>query len=168
MRYLFILHTLHRSHEELKIDGATEIHAHSCERAAASLRTLTCSVKVQRSGKGRVLSLFPKTSNGFHRLVNMQAVFSARAAAAAAAVCLGSSASASPGERATCGGENPAEQITIITGATVLHWARQSWCAGKHTNTEYYCITVLHWVRQSWCAGKHKHRVLLCNSTSLS
>ncbi len=114
--------------------------------------------------------------------------FWARAAAAAAAVCVGSSASASPGERATCGGENPAEQTTIITGATVLHWSRQSWCTGKHRH-KYYCISVLHWARQSWCTGKHRHSitvyqyfteldradalvntdtVLLYNSTSLS
>ncbi len=37
-----------------------------------------------------------------------------------------------------------------------------------NTDTEYYCISVLHWARQSWCAGKHRHRVLLYISTSLS
>lgn len=108
------------------LDGATEIRARSCEHEAASLRTLTGSVKVQRSGKGRVLGFSSFVNNGFHKLVNVQAVVSACVsvlsgrAAVGAAVCEGSSARASPRERATGGGEKPAEQIAS-SGATVHH-----------------------------------------------
>lgn len=108
------------------IDGATEIHARSCEHKAASLRTLTSSVKVQRSGKGRVLGFSSIVNNGFHKLVNVQAVVSAYVsvfsgrAAVGAAVCEDSSARTSPRERATGGGEEPAEQITS-SGATLHH-----------------------------------------------
>lgn len=58
-------------------------------------------------------------SNGFHKLVNVQAVCSGRAAAGAA-VREGCSACATPGERAARGGEEPAEQTTSA-GAAVHH-----------------------------------------------
>lgn len=63
-------------------------------------------------------------NDGFHKLANVQAVVPscvpvlAGRAAAAASVRVDSGARASPGERAPCAGETPAEQ-NPSSGATV-------------------------------------------------